>query len=92
MYMYSGLSQDYWQWCATRGPSASWQQTFYLHSTAAGQAQTVDIVVDRNVASATGALWIAFEGTFTASAHYRHHIFFPPPKKNISPKKDRECN
>jgi len=59
MYMYSGV---YRWWCAgSNAPATSWQQEFYLHS-ASGQAQTVDIVVERRATSATGAFWIVFEG------------------------------
>jgi len=57
LYMYSGESNVYRQWCAGSGPSSLWEHTFYMYS-----PRTVDIVVDRKLSSATGAIWISYEG------------------------------
>ena len=62
LYVYSQVTSRYIEWCATRGPTSAWQNTYYVHSASDGRAQTVDIVFRRQVPSASGAFWIAIEG------------------------------
>jgi len=53
------------EWCANNQPASVWQrqQTFYLRSSANGPAQVIDVVFNRNITSASGAVWIRIEGT-----------------------------
>ena len=69
LYVYSGVSNVYQQWCATSDPTSSYQQPFLLHSTD-HRPVIVDIVVDQKVASAAGAFWFEFEGITRPPLHY----------------------
>lgn len=66
LYVYRPGSANnvYREWCATRQSASAWQQTFYLwYTDTHGRSQVVDVVFSRNAASATGAVWIEFEGS-----------------------------
>ena len=63
--VFSVVSNVDHEWCANNQPASVWQrqQTFYLHSSANGPAQVIDVVFNRTVALASGAVWIRIEGT-----------------------------
>jgi len=75
LYMFSGISNKYHEWCAKSQPASVWNSLVYFHSTSAGPAQIVDVVFNRIAASANGAVWIEAEGTPIATPHCIRRLY-----------------
>ena len=76
LYMFSGISNMYHEWCAKSQPASVWNSPVHFFSTSAGPAQIVDVVFNRIAASTNGAVWIEVEGTPIATRYCTRALYF----------------